>query len=425
MKLLNAAASVSFIFQPIVLSKLLALMLYYHALHAGLRTWQMARNTQMTENEKLRMQRVSQLVEKGHAWIFAPFFILAMAVFFFSGAIAFAIAYIPVMLSIALVWWLASGLLQGISRCFESIVTRLTVPNPGFIRALALQPLSQVHDMLWFLDASPFPSKRFVDFLGLIYVYDYIKYKRKGLDSPREEVKLFQTLTLRVSVPMMIASSFVALGSLHMANTYAGRPGDMLSFCYETAFRCLLTAQFVVPDLGWIDFNLDALLNLGQYIATLMNFRGYPPELMIEGARALTALNFFISCVRPMTAYANRALSALSNYMLVRSKVDKTGKRNEAKNIQFHEIAAVCAPNPSPSWTTLDALAFYPCSLISSLSCSHTGRTRMRVQRPSVQRKLSRQQIRLTSRFAMESRRLRMNARPRLPRQMLRASPST
>lgn len=423
MKLLNAAASVSFIFQPIVLSKLLALLLYYHAIHAGVRTWQMARNTQMSEKEKLRMQRLSKLIEKGHTWIFTPFFALAIAVFLFSGAIAFAIAYIPVMLSIALVWWLVSGLLQGISRCFESIAARLTVPNPGFMRALVVQALSQVHDMLWFLDASPFPSKRFVDFIGFIHIYDYIKYKRKGLDPPREEVKLFQALTLRVSIPMMIASSFVTLGSVHMANTYAGRPGDVLSFCYETAFRCLLTARFVVPDLGWIDFNLDALLNLGQYIATLMNFRGYPPELMIEGARALTALNFFISCVRPMTAYANKALSALSSYMLVRSKVDTTGKRKEAKNIQFHEIAAVRAPNVSSSLTSLSALPFCPRPRL--FPCSQTGRTRMRGQRPSVQRRLSRQQIRRTSRYATESRRLRTSARPRLPRQRPRASRST
>ena len=47
-KLLNAFASACFLFQPLVLSKLLALLLYYHALHCGIRTWQMARKVNTT-----------------------------------------------------------------------------------------------------------------------------------------------------------------------------------------------------------------------------------------------------------------------------------------------------------------------------------------------------------------------------------------
>ena len=110
-----------------------------------------------------------------------------------------------------------------------------------------------------------------------------------------------------------------------------------------------------------------------------MNFKVVPPNLLIEGAEALTAINFFISCVRPMTAYLNRGLQvnlitgththaplrstanvqsprdpprllslvppriaqAMNNALLVRATVaNKSGTKTAARNIQFHEIAA-------------------------------------------------------------------------------------
>lgn len=143
-RLLNVASSVCFTFQPIVLSKLLVLLLYYHALHAGIRTYQMARNTVMTEREKQRMSRFLRLVDKGQVVIFGPVLVLAMALFVLSGAAVFSVAYTPVLFSIAVVWWFTSALLQGMSRCMNAVVVRFSVANPGLVRSLVLQPFVSV-----------------------------------------------------------------------------------------------------------------------------------------------------------------------------------------------------------------------------------------------------------------------------------------
>ena len=60
-----------------------------------------------------------------------------------------------------------SALLQAVGRLTGKLVESITVPQPSWTRALVIQVLTMLKDSLWFLDASPFPSKRFVDVLGV------------------------------------------------------------------------------------------------------------------------------------------------------------------------------------------------------------------------------------------------------------------
>ena len=60
-------------------------------------------------------------------------------------------------------WYILSAFLQGIMNLFEGIIDRFEQPDGGMVRTLALQPFNSTKDMLWFLDGSPFWTKRYAD----------------------------------------------------------------------------------------------------------------------------------------------------------------------------------------------------------------------------------------------------------------------
>ena len=164
---LNLVSLVSLVFQPLILAKFLALLLYYHALYNGVRVWAMGRGTQVSEWEKRTIDKISNAFLRSHFVVFGPVAAFSFAVFVFSGAVAFSFSFLLVMLGLALMWCLLSALLQAVGRLTGKLVESITVPQPSWTRALVIQVLTMLKDSLWFLDASPFPSKRFVDVLGV------------------------------------------------------------------------------------------------------------------------------------------------------------------------------------------------------------------------------------------------------------------
>ena len=107
-KLLTIVLFCSLAFQPIVLSKLLSLLLYYHGLYVGVCVWN---STDASNELSTTGQRAKRLFMKGHFVLFAPFFLPFLVIFAMS-PVAFSFVYLPIAACISLFWLFASATLQ-------------------------------------------------------------------------------------------------------------------------------------------------------------------------------------------------------------------------------------------------------------------------------------------------------------------------
>ena len=207
--LLGNVAAISLAFQPIILSKLLVMLLYYYAVTAGFQAFLMTHTEPGAKRADTAIGRVEKWLERGHYLIFAPIFALFSAAAVLGTPLFFGLAfYLPITLCNWFIWMGGSALLQGLVKLLKRAQQRVPENSSAqdrrgkFLNLLHGQ-LEQAKVAMWFLEAVPFPSKRFFDGLGLLHLYDGFRERRYGIPPPdarRSSFKFFESVLLRVCV---------------------------------------------------------------------------------------------------------------------------------------------------------------------------------------------------------------------------------
>jgi hypothetical protein len=182
--------------------------------------------------------------------------------------------------------------------------------------------------MLWFLEGAPVGTKRFFDPLGVLYLYDYLRYTRRGEVSPRPPSKGFVQSFFRFCVPASFLSSVLIYSMLHACLIYSDKPGNVLSLSYAQSFHWFRTFEFTPPELM---LDLSKIGMLIEYLKDLRNAAN-----MLEASRALNALNLLLSLIKPLLTHLMILLYSLKVVLYSREAADNT---KLAKNIQFKELA--------------------------------------------------------------------------------------
>ena len=130
----------------------------------------------------------------------------------------------------------------------------------------------------------------------MLYLYDYVRYTRRGDVPPREAIKPFQTITLRICVPLLCVSSSAILGAILMARSYmdqigsTGGSSDVIRLAYSEAFNVFFTLEFAIPDWGWLSVDFDKIAELVRILQEGFDFDNISPSLLLDGSSALTAV---------------------------------------------------------------------------------------------------------------------------------------
>jgi hypothetical protein len=132
--------------------------------------------------------------------------------------------YLPFVLCVSLSWLLCSSILQllvmAATWLIDYLSNRLPVHQRGLLSDSAVLSLKSVTHAFWFIHSARLGTKRFIDVFGVLYIYDYVRFKCFWKTPQRVPTHFFERLFFLWCLPPMLISGVVVCGVLHVRSIF-------------------------------------------------------------------------------------------------------------------------------------------------------------------------------------------------------------
>ena len=268
-KMLDVVAVITFPFQPVCLAKQGVMLCYIVVGALGGYVYQATTNVDMA-------WLTTKLYDK--YWDAVVCFIFIFALFWF-GSLSWTLGLV-FFLPLALFMAAGVGLICFVGRFTADKLHKLELEGRSKIARVAVESLQAM--------------------LFAMHIY---------VDEQEQHTSLGTTLYLFAA--LMILSPLVVYSTLAMTFVYAGNPThavmDLVADIYQHAFAVFRGARFQLPTF---DLDLSDAFGALSSSADLTLFASFDPSYFLKSSLALTALNFFISLIKPLIGAGCSVLSA-------------------------------------------------------------------------------------------------------------------